>query len=119
MTNKCYQNLRVWKNADDLAFKIYKMTETWPKVEQYGLTSQIRRSSLSVVLNIVEGTGRQGRNDTKRFIEISLGSLREADYLLDFAKRLNYLTQEKFQALELLADTTGAQLWKFYQSLKF
>jgi len=115
MKNKSYQQLIVWQKADELAFKIYNLTEYWPVSEQYNLTSQLRRSALSVVLNIVEGTGRQSPNDTKRFLAIALGSLRETDYLLSFCKRLN-MKIDGYQYLEDLIDQTAALLWKFYKS---
>ena len=80
-----HKNLIVWQKADDFAFFIYKLTEKFPKSEIFGLTSQLRRASLSVPTNIVEGYARGGKEDFSRFLNISMASLSEAQYLLGFA----------------------------------
>ena len=111
-----YQKLFVWKKADELAMAIYQATKQFPQDEVYGLTSQLRRAAVSVPVNIVEGTGRQGQKELKHFINVALGSLAEVDYLLGFCHRLGYLRQETYQELNALRQHTGALLWKFYQS---
>ncbi len=115
MKNKSYQQLIVWQKADELAGKVYDLTDNWPKSELYGLTSQLRRAAISVVLNIVEGTGRQSPNDTRRFLEIAIGSLRETDYLFGFCRRRG-LIDDKFLDVDDLIDQTAALLWKFYKA---
>ena len=89
--DKGYKKLRVWQKADDLAYRVYLETKKFPKDEIYGVTSQLRRAALSVPTNIVEGMGRQGKNELRKFISIALGSLAETEYLLEFCTRLNYL----------------------------
>jgi len=113
---KGYEKLIVWNKADKLAFDIYLATKNFPSEEMYGLTSQLRRSALSVSLNIVESTGRQNLKERKQFVNIALGSLVETEYLLNFASRLNYITKEKYQELERLRNETGALLWGYYKS---
>ncbi len=83
----------------------------------YGMTSQLRRAAVSIPTNIVEGTGRQGKKELKQFINISLGSLAETEYLLEFCFQLKYLNKESYEKLERLRNETGGLLWKFYQSL--
>jgi len=112
-----YKKLIIWKKADELAFKIYKATKDFPKEEMYGIVSQIRRAALSVSLNIAEGYGRQGRKEFKQFINMSLGSLSEVRYLLEFSFKLGYLGQGLFCELEELGKENGRVLWKFYKSL--
>jgi len=118
METKGYQKLIVWQKADELACQIYRSTENFPKKEQYGLTSQIRRASLSVSTNIVEGMGRQGKKELRNFINIALGSLAEVEYLLGFARRLEFLTQKEFSRLEGFRSEAGALLWRFFQGIR-
>jgi four helix bundle protein len=73
------------KKADELAHLVYKITRKFPKEELYGLTSQLRRSTLSVPLNIVEGFARKVSRDYRQFLYIAYGSLKETQYLLNFA----------------------------------
>ena len=99
MTSDRWRNLEVWQIADDLAFKVYKVTKTFPKEELYGITSQIRRSCLSVPTNIVEGYSRKGDKELSRFVSISLRSLAETKYLLHFSKRLEYIDEIIYEAI--------------------
>ena len=69
-----YRRLIVWQRADELAFAVYQATRRFPTDELYGVTSQLRRAALSVPTNIVEGSGRQGPRELKRFLNIALGS---------------------------------------------
>ena len=114
---KGYRKLIVWQRANDLAYQTYLETKKFPKEEIYGITSQLRRAALSVPVNIVEGTGRQGKKELKQFANIALGSLAETEYLLEFCYRLKYLNEEEYKKLEGLRNETGALLWKFHKSL--
>ena len=80
-----YKRLIVWEKADLLAKEIYVRTRSFPKEELYGLTSQLRRAGLSIPVNIVEGYARKSRKELQQFLNISLGSLAETEYLLKFA----------------------------------
>jgi four helix bundle protein len=114
---KGYRNLIVWQKADELAFQVYKASESFPKSEIYGITSQLRRAALSVPTNLVEGFARKGKGEFKHFVNIALGSLAEAEYLLSFADRLGYLTDGKYAQLEKLRAEVGRLLWSFYESI--
>ena len=85
--------------ADELAFLIYQVTRDFPKDEIYGLTSQIRRATVSVPSNIVEGCARESQSEYLRFLEIAFGSLRELRYQCNLANRLGYLKTD-YQALD-------------------
>ena len=100
MENERWQKLEVWRLADELAFQVYKATKNFPKEEIYGITSQIRRSALSVPTNIVEGYSRRGDKELSHFINISLGSLAEAKYLLYFSNRLGYVKGQDYKRLK-------------------
>ena len=113
---KGYKKLIVWHKADELAYQVYLKTKQFPKDELYGITSQLRRASVSIPTNIAEGMGRQGRNETKQFVNIALGSLSELEYLIGFCLRLQYLNQEEYEHLDHLRSEVGAMLWKLYQS---
>ena len=115
---KGYKKLIVWQRADELAFQIYLATKRFPKDEMYGVTSQLRRAALSVPTNIVEGAGRQGRNEMKQFVNIALGSLTETEYLLEFCSRLTYLDNETYDKLEALRHEVGCLLWNLHKSFR-
>lgn len=112
-----YKDLIVWQKADELAFQIYLATKAFPKEEIYGLTSQIRRAALSVPTNIVEGAARKGPKELLRFLYIALGSLREAEYLLSFARRLNYIEESKYLQLEKQHNEVGKILFSWTKKI--
>ena len=114
---KSYKKFIAWQSAHAFARKVYEVTRYFPKDELYGITSQLRRAALSVPTNIVEGTARQGQRELKNFLNIALGSLAEAEYLLEFCKEIGFLKQEDYDALELLRSRAGLPLWKFHRSL--
>ncbi|MBU2510451.1 four helix bundle protein [bacterium] len=92
---RSFTDLIVWQKAHALVMDIYRITESFPKHKLYGLTSQIRRSSVSVPANIAEGFRRKGIADKKRFMNIAEGSLEETKCFLILARDLSY------------GDTTG------------
>jgi four helix bundle protein len=73
---RSYRDLKVWQSATDLAVVCYHQTEPWPGEERYGMTSQVRRASVSVAANIAEGWGRQSPAEFIRFLLIANGSLK-------------------------------------------
>jgi four helix bundle protein len=82
-----FEKLDVWKKAVEYADVIYRVTQNFPAEERFGLTSQLRRSAVSVSSNIAEGSSRVSRTDLTRFIEIAYGSLLESVSELQIAKR--------------------------------
>ena len=112
-----YKELKVWQKADELAIEVYKLTKSFPRDEIYGLTSQLRRAALSIPTNIVEGYARKGDKELARFINISIGSMAETEYLLTFSKRLGYVTETEHQTIEALRSEVGRLLWNFYKKV--
>jgi four helix bundle protein len=86
-----HRNLEAWKLSIEFVSEIYKITETFPKKEMYGLTSQIRRSAVSIPSNIAEGSARQSDKELIQFLYIALGSTAELETQLLIAQNLSYL----------------------------
>jgi len=97
---KDVKELDVFKLAHSLVLRIYKVTESFPKTETYGLTSQLRRASISIPANLAEGANRISRKEFKHFIGIAKGSSGEIQYLIRLAKDLNYLKDKDFEDLK-------------------
>jgi len=112
-----YKDLIVWQKADAFAHQVYLKTRSFPKDELFGITSQIRRAALSVPTNIVEGYARKGDKELARFLNIAIGSLTETEYLLGFANRLEYLSQQDFDELDEQKDEVSRSLWTFYKKI--
>ncbi|MCF8011408.1 MAG: four helix bundle protein [Clostridiales bacterium] len=91
--------LIVWQKSHELVLKIYEITKNFPKDEIYGLTSQIRRASVSIPSNIVEGKARGSNKEYKRFLLMARGSLEEAKYQLLLAKDLMYIDEEIYKKI--------------------
>src|SRR6476660_261400 len=86
-----HQRLKSWVACHELVLAVYRATSTWPKLEQYGLVSQIRRAAYSAAANIAEGSAKRGNREFGRFLDIALGSLAELTYILLLARDLNYV----------------------------
>jgi len=97
-----FEDLDVWKIALEFAEKIYILSKSFPRDELYGITMQIRRSSLSVSLNIAEGKGRHSNMEFKRFLLIARGSLYETVTLLKMCLKLRYITEKQYS--DLISD---------------
>ena len=99
-----FKTLNIWKRSRALVSTIYELTTSFPDDKKFGLTSQIRRASVSVPSNIAEGCGRGTEKDLSRFLDISIGSLCEVETQLYIASDLNFL--EKEQIAPLIDETT-------------
>ena len=100
------------RKMNDYAHLVYRITKTFPKDEMYGVTSQIRRASLSVALNFIEGYARQKKLVKLNFWEISYGSLQEAKYILEFCYIEGYLNKDDFEKAAVMGEEIGAMLWR-------
>ena len=78
---KDFRNLQVWEKAHKLTLSLYRATQSFPKEEVYGITSQLRRASSSIPTNIAEGCGRGSDAELGRFLQIAMGSASEVEYL--------------------------------------
>ena len=94
-----FRNLKVWEKAHALTLAIYKSSKTFPRDEMHGLTSQMRRASVSIGANIAEGTCRRGDVDFARFLQIAAGSASELEYHLLLARDLELLGTSDYQRL--------------------
>jgi four helix bundle protein len=94
---KTHKDLDVWKNSIDFVTEIYKLTDTFPKSEYYGLTSQIRRSSVSIPSNIAEGAARVHDKEFLQFLNISLGSLAETETQLIISRNLQFTNNDTYE----------------------
>ena len=91
MSVQSYRELIVWQKAIDLVVAIYRITQSFPREEAFGLTSQLRRAAVSIPSNIAEGQGRRSAKEFQRFLDIARGSLQEVETQLLIANRLHYL----------------------------
>ena len=102
---KSYRELIVWQKAMDLTVAVYAATRGFPRDEIYGLTSQLRRSTVAVASNIAEGQGRATRGEFRQFLGHARGSLQEADTQVLLAQRLDYLNEHTAtRLLEQIAE---------------
>lgn len=113
-----YENLDVWKKGIALASFVYRLTREFPRDELYGLTSQIRRASVSISSNIAEGAGRGTKKDFLRFVMIALGSLNEVESQLHISRQLGYLKEHSFQEALRQTQDLGKMLGGFRNYLK-
>ena len=115
---KGYKKLVVLNEASELVDLVYKYTKDFPKNEEYGLTSQLRRAVLSVPLNIVEGQASISKREFLNFLNIANRSLVETEYLLETALRLGYLTSERFRELDFKRRKIGIHLHNLLVSVR-
>jgi four helix bundle protein len=95
-----HNKLRAFELADEIVLMVYRLTAGFPKEEQYGMTSQIRRAAVSVPSNIVEGCARDSQTEYLRFLTIAFGSLRELRYQLGLSNRLEFLNIQDWSLIE-------------------
>lgn len=105
-----YRDLLVWQQAMDLASATYAATKAWPKEELFGLTSQVRRSAISVPSNIAEGYGREVRGSYQQFLRVAQGSLKELETQLLLAERVGIAPTSTIQPLLESAESVGKLL---------
>ena len=94
-----FRELKVWQRAMDFVTEIYKVSAGFPRSEQFGLTSQVRRAACSVPLNIAEGAGAGSDAEFRRFLSFALRSTYEVMTALEIAQRLTYCSPEKTRPL--------------------
>ncbi|MBC8389862.1 MAG: four helix bundle protein [Actinobacteria bacterium] len=120
-TIKLFEELPVWKDARTFAIKIHNLTKKFPKEENYGLTSQVTRATISIGSNIAEGFDRYSKKDFIRFLIIARGSISEIQNDLYIALDLKYINQNDFQEAYALAKDfkdLGKQINGFIKYLR-
>jgi four helix bundle protein len=113
-----FRNLKVWERAHALTLDVYKSTKPFPREETYGLTSQMRRSAVSIGANIAEGTCRNGDADFARFLQMAAGSASELEYHLILAHDLELLKTIEYQRLSDAAIEVKRMLASLMQRLR-
>ncbi len=108
----------IWNEGVEISIKVYHLTNDFPNEEKFGLTSQIRRASISITSNFAEGCSRSSEKDFKRFIEISLGSAFELKTQLILSNKLGFVASEKIEELINELDKVSRQLNSLRNKLK-
>lgn len=115
-----HRKLEIFRLSDELAVDIYRETSQFPSSERYGLRTQLRRSAVSIPVNIVEGCGRRSDVEFDRFLDISLGSARELVYLVDLSHRLGFLPDTTARELARKSNHVCSSIVRFvYSRLSF
>src|SRR5690349_19378667 len=112
-----YERFTAWKLSYALALKVYEATDSFPRSELYGLTSQVRRAAFSVAANIAEGAAKRGRREFRRYLDIALGSVTELQVALRLARDRGYLKAEAWAELEQFRNQTGKVTWGLYRAI--
>jgi len=99
-----FKDLKVWQKGIELVKEIYEITKDFPKDEQYGLSTQMRRAAVSIPSNIAEGFKRMHAKEHKQFLNIALGSCAELETQVIIAKELNYIRSDKEAILVEVID---------------
>jgi len=113
-----FKDMPVWQSAMMAAVRIFELTENLPRKEDYGFTSQIRKSALSISANIAEAFGREHTFDKINFYYFARGSLTETQSHLVYGQRVDYFTNDKVEELDLTLTTLHNDLNKLIRTLK-
>jgi four helix bundle protein len=113
-----YKDLRAWQQSMELALEIYHQTESYPREERYGLTSQLRRAAVSVSSNIAEGKGRSSDKELVLFLHHARGSLLEVETQLLISQKLKYGGQAEAERLLCLVENLARSLNALIKSLR-
>jgi four helix bundle protein len=113
-----FRDLIVWQRSMQLTVAIYHLTQKFPSEEMYGLTSQIRRSAVSIPSNIAEGQGRDCQGEFKRFLNMARGSNSELQTQLEIARALGFGETKMIDETESLSHEVGKMLFALLESLK-
>lgn len=115
---RSYRDLDVWRVSIELVELCYGVTESFPDTERFGLTSQMRRCSVSIPANIAEGFGRESRQDYILFLRIAQGSVKELETLAIIAQRVGLLGDDETQGVLDECDRIGRMLYALTRALQ-
>lgn len=113
-----YKNLIVWKEAKNLVLLVYKITENFPKSEEFALKNQIRRAVISILSQIAEGWLRNTVKDKLHFLDIALGSLLEVEAQMDVSKDLGFIKEKDYLVFDNLRARVSYLLYKYTSKIK-
>jgi len=112
-----FKELKIWQKSIELAKLVYLVLKEFPLEEKYGLTSQIRRSAISIPSNIAEGSGRVSDKEFLHFLSIANASAFELETQLFLAKEFNYMTEENYLNITKLLTEVEKMIYGFYQKV--
>jgi len=112
-----FKKLNIWVKSIALVKEIYLISNKFPKEEQYGLTSQMKRAAVSIPANIAEGSAKSSNKDFSRFLEFSLGSIFELETLIIIAKELKYINEETFSSIDKQIQEVELMIKSFLSQL--
>jgi len=115
---KSHKDLDVWQLAVDLAQDVYEVSKRFPKDEQFGMTSQMRRAAVSIAANIAEGAARNGQREFSQFLYIALGSASELETHLEVSRRVGLVPEGDFERLDSLLARVAQMLRGLNRSVK-
>ena len=118
MDTRPHRNLDVWKKSMDFVKHIYQATETFPKSEIYGLSSQMRRAAISIPSNLAEGAARKGKKEFNQYLNIAQGSISEIDTQIELSSILNLIEKNVYNDLMDELNTISKMLFGLSRSLK-
>ena len=107
---KSYRELLVWQKAMNMSVLVYEQTQVFPSDERFGLVSQMRRASVSVVSNIAEGHGRDADGSFAHFLRMAQGSLKELETQTILSQRVGHMTERNAERILTDADEIGRML---------
>jgi len=114
---QAFRDLQVWQKAIQLTVAVYRLTQGFPREETYGLSSQIRRSAVSVPSNIAEGQGRLSVGEFRQFLGVARGSNHELQTQLEIARLLGFGDSMLINQAESLSQEVGKMIYAFLGSL--
>ena len=117
MAVQSYRDLRVWQTAVALTLEIYQITESFPKSERFGLTSQLRRAAVSVASNIAEGHARNTRGEYRSFLSMARGSAIEVEVQLFLAEKIGYVQSPMLIKARDYCDAISRMITKLKRAL--
>jgi four helix bundle protein len=115
---RSFRELTVWQRAHQLVLKVFRLTEKFPRSDQFGIVAQVRRSSSSVAANLAEGFGRGTTRELLRSLQIARGELEETRYFMLLGGDLGCITKEEFEDLNLHCDSVGQLINALGRSLR-
>ena len=115
---KSYRDLDVWKRADVAVLDVYRVTNLFPRSQQFEVVSQLRRAAYSIPANIAEGFGRRSSKELLQFLTIANGSLQELGYFLSLSHDLRYLSPADFEKMETDLKAAARMISAFAKSLR-
>jgi four helix bundle protein len=115
---KNYRDLQVWQKAHELVLLVFRVTDKFPRADQFGIVSQVRRSASSVAANIAEGLGRGTTREFLRSLQISRGELEETRYFMFLSCDLGKISKEENARIDAICDSTGRLINALGRSLR-